>query len=613
MAYVVSHDERVPFGPQSALVFLHIPKCGGLTLLEVLKSNFASYWEFYAEHRWWRSIQDLNTAPRPLAITGHRIWGIHEPLSEDIAVFYYTMLRHPLAWLKSYYVYQNKRNQVVPHVSEFLISAPANRLVQWVGNNSLELAKERLAGMFHLYGLVEYYDLSAEVLTRTYGLSLNGAAMRNVTDSATLECPPSVIDYFLEKNAADLELYEWAKALFLQRHAPSPGHEQPAGSSLIQRTSDSDIEEPDIAVAQIKGEEYNEAIARILPQLPTGRRQVFDTLLDLYRLTGRSRELAELLPQAIERFPGLILQYLNKFHRYLDDETLTGLLQPELALAEQYVGTLPDSRVRVFLVEAALISVRRLWAAGALSEALQECYQVYKRFGDDVRVLRALCRLLLHTNTPAEALEALAYNPILLSDHSARPSLELLKADAYALLGQKTQTQAHLRSHQSASPDFHPILPVERLASVTSVISREDHVLLVGGEQIPLAHLLQAVATRAGYVDLLLPAHLCRSMPETKQAAHAFVLPDLYVHALDRSRLDSQLFARTYDVLIVGGSLDTVYRPRSQLVQAVHAQARYLYPREFVLDKEHHDQLLRLDESWRGEGSLPEQEAWETV
>ena len=602
MAHVVSHGEQTPFGPNSALVFLHIPKCGGTTLAEILKCNFQhNYWRFYTERNWWHSLQALQTAPCPMAISGHRIWGIHEPLREDLRVFYCTMLRHPLALRKSQYAYRGKRNRLVSSLAEFLINVPANGLLRWLGNSSLQLAKERLEGLFHCFGLVEYYDLSAVIFARTYGLSLEGAAMRNVTDSAALECPQSVVDYFLEKNAQDLELYEWAKALFIQRYNLDQQSEQhepsPQDAPLIVRTGESEVQEPKGVAEQLKVEDYDQAIVRLEDLLRTSqRRPYFDTLLDLYHQTRQQTKLAALLPRAIQRFPGYSSQYIAKFHRYLDDTTLETFLREEVALAEQFVSTLPDSRVRTFLIETTLMLVRRQWMAGALPEAVRQGWAAFERFSDDARVLNVLGWLLIYTNAPAQALEVLAYTPLLHSDQSTRHEFELLKAEAYAQLGQERQARTHLLRYQQTAPNFHHVLPLAQVVPMSAAVGQKASVLIVEGTSLLLTHVLQQLAPCGGKVDLLVPAYLHPYVSEVPGVERVFLLPYRHIPGVGQDHLDAQLFERRYDALIVVERLETFYTPRSRLLQQLHTQARYLYPHEFFTDEGYCDQLLHLVE-----------------
>jgi hypothetical protein len=78
----------------------------------------------------------------------------------------------------------------------------------------LERAKEALAGV-DLFGLQEHFDDFCDELADRYGLEVDESVRSNTTELA--EVPDGLADRIAEDNALDMELYEYACALYRER------------------------------------------------------------------------------------------------------------------------------------------------------------------------------------------------------------------------------------------------------------------------------------------------------------------------------------------------------------------------------------------------------------
>jgi hypothetical protein len=79
----------------------------------------------------------------------------------------------------------------------------------------LELAKEALTGL-DLFGLQDRFEDFCRELGDRYGLDVGEPLRSNITEAT--EVPDGLADRIAEDNALDVELYEYARALYRKRH-----------------------------------------------------------------------------------------------------------------------------------------------------------------------------------------------------------------------------------------------------------------------------------------------------------------------------------------------------------------------------------------------------------
>ena len=178
-------------------------------------------------------------ASRVRFFEAHCGWGVHERLPGEC--LYMTLLREPVRRALSVHAFL-QQDGVIPvgtPLEEFLRTEPADRV--WSVDNAqvrylageggmndtrpigsctramLETAKERLRSMF-MFGLVERYDESCAMLRGALGWRGGFSITSNVTTKAKkIETTPAQDALLREMNALDIELYDYAMALFAER------------------------------------------------------------------------------------------------------------------------------------------------------------------------------------------------------------------------------------------------------------------------------------------------------------------------------------------------------------------------------------------------------------
>lgn len=245
----------VAAGRRPALIFLHIPKCGGNSFLDFLKFNLPVEGAFdvnfglqYARRL--RELEQLDEAERLQLqfISGHLPWGIHEWLPQGGE--YVTLLRHPVDRIVSHYCFvkENPKHPLYATVTErrmtlaqYAVSGLSSELQDGQtrmlcgrasidslrGHDRLtradfELARSHLLGEDMHFGLVELYPESQQLIARELGWKAPPPpTRRNVTRQRT---PLAAVsrrewDMIAGANPFDMELYEVARREFVRRAA----------------------------------------------------------------------------------------------------------------------------------------------------------------------------------------------------------------------------------------------------------------------------------------------------------------------------------------------------------------------------------------------------------
>ena len=246
------------------IIFLHIPKTGGLTLRHFLLRQYRGGAAFDHYDEWMRPIdqqsrmnppaegqngrflEDFWSLPpdrqaRVRVCTGHFSFGIHEHLPAPNT--YITMLREPIDRTLSGYHY--RRTLRLPDLSlrEYVgdpggVPDPQTRRVaggEWARGSSdtrgmLDAAKENLSAHFDMVGITERWDETLLMLALKFGWprpyyhrynESHGRVTRDEVDEDLLEI-------LKERTQIDRELYLFARAEFedrLAREYPNIEHE----------------------------------------------------------------------------------------------------------------------------------------------------------------------------------------------------------------------------------------------------------------------------------------------------------------------------------------------------------------------------------------------------
>ncbi|HEX8474147.1 MAG TPA: sulfotransferase family 2 domain-containing protein [Pyrinomonadaceae bacterium] len=219
------------------LIYLHIPKTGGLTLRSIIERNFPS-----------DSIHHIDGSPgskerfielpeatrrRINVLRGHMPFGLHAHLYGRAD--YLTMLRHPVERIISlyYYILATPNNNFHAEVAgrrmsladfvESRISQAKNhqtRMISGLENRfddaALEVAKANLRTHFTAVGLNEKFDESLILFKRLLGWNNIFYVKRNVTKKRPRlrDVPDATVKLIEKQNALDTELYEFAAQRF---------------------------------------------------------------------------------------------------------------------------------------------------------------------------------------------------------------------------------------------------------------------------------------------------------------------------------------------------------------------------------------------------------------
>lgn len=240
---------------EPATIFLHIPKCGGNSLLDFLRPCVAPGAEFdvsqgldYAQRL--RELQELSVEDRAALrfVHGHLPWGVHRWLPQPAV--YVTLLRHPVDRLVSHhaFVLENPRHplhatvhggrlSLVDYVRSGLSGELENGQTRLlcgraeldslrghgpVTREHFEEARAHLLGEQTHFGLVELYDASQQIIARGQGWPAPAPASRK---NATQRRPPldSISrrqwQAIVARNEFDMELYETAVRELARRAA----------------------------------------------------------------------------------------------------------------------------------------------------------------------------------------------------------------------------------------------------------------------------------------------------------------------------------------------------------------------------------------------------------
>jgi Galactose-3-O-sulfotransferase len=227
------------------LIFLHLPKVGGMTLDQILERRYPRQQIYSFDGRQPRlaleRFQALPEAERARfrLIRGHLAFGLHNALPNPST--YITFLRNPVERAISQFYYAKSRpehylyarlhkegtslyeyaaQRMTPEISNQQTSALAGLETQtWeieTTRTSLEAAKKHLQTHFRVVGVTEQFDTGLLLLQRAFGWTMPVYLREN----ATAEKPPAAqIDpraraLIAELNALDIELYAFARELF---------------------------------------------------------------------------------------------------------------------------------------------------------------------------------------------------------------------------------------------------------------------------------------------------------------------------------------------------------------------------------------------------------------
>jgi hypothetical protein len=231
------------------IIFLHLPKTGGVTLRTTLKWKYApDMLTFETLTKPAESLGEVPLSERRNArvLTGHLHYGVHDYIPQRCE--YITLLREPIARVISYYYYilghpKHWRhaelvrsgmtlNEFVRTSAERGIENDQTRMLSGrgageldagsLGREALDEAKRNLE-RFLVVGLTERFDESFILIRRALGWKLPLYVTANVS-ARPKPASEAAVKLIRQRNQLDLELYEFARELFsvaVEREAES--------------------------------------------------------------------------------------------------------------------------------------------------------------------------------------------------------------------------------------------------------------------------------------------------------------------------------------------------------------------------------------------------------
>ena len=233
-------------GQNETLIFLHIPKVGGMTLYKILERQYSRAQTLTFDGSDSQRMRFKRFPPaqrmRYRLIRGHLYFGLHRLIPG--ASVYVTFLRNPVERVHSFYHYALSKpdhylydilkteclDPKAPVIQEMTLELcnEQTRLLagdEWedpqrpVTRAALKRAQANLRTHFRVVGLTEAFDASVLLLHQAFGWQVPFYGKENVTknkpDSTFLDAETRRL--IEETNSFDLELYEYARELFKEK------------------------------------------------------------------------------------------------------------------------------------------------------------------------------------------------------------------------------------------------------------------------------------------------------------------------------------------------------------------------------------------------------------
>ena len=231
------------------LVFLHVPKAGGNSMLDFLLPNFSEEVRFdvnqglnYVERLKELSNLDDSTKRSLELVYGHLPYGVHQWLPQECQ--YFTVLRDPVDRVASHYYYVKEQPThplfeavvgsgmtLAEYATSDLSGELSNGMTRLIcgreqadsirghaacRDSDLNEAIEHLDRHFAVVGLLEKLPQTYQVLSKEFGWPRREVVRKNKTRQRK---PLEKLDRksreaIVQSNEMDLELYRWAKVRF---------------------------------------------------------------------------------------------------------------------------------------------------------------------------------------------------------------------------------------------------------------------------------------------------------------------------------------------------------------------------------------------------------------
>ena len=234
-------------GPESAVIFLHIPKTAGSTLHQIIRRQYPARHIYHigSQADSLARFQGLPVAKRAQieVLMGHFEMGIDRYLPQPTT--YFTMLRQPVARAISYFAHIRRDKNHYCHElvttgkmslaafvdsgADVMMDNGQTRLLAGVRNsvpygecgpNELQAAKRNLEDRFAFAGLTEKFDRALLLMSHFFGWRNLYYQRRNVSAQQEKRRPNrETLAQIRAANSLDMDLYQWAESRLTQQLA----------------------------------------------------------------------------------------------------------------------------------------------------------------------------------------------------------------------------------------------------------------------------------------------------------------------------------------------------------------------------------------------------------
>jgi len=224
------------------LIFLHIPKTAGLTLLNIIQRQYdtSSIHFHVGDPKYVHKFKEIPESQRSdiKVLPGHLPFGMHKYLPQPSV--YVTLLRDPIERVISqYYSVRSRREHAMyseanrKSLKELLLSGLYQRLDNFQTRmlagipgmqceygactpEIFDTAKKNLSDSFSVVGLTERFDETLVLLKRVFGWKNLLYTKKNVTEKrpSKEDISNDTLQAILKYNELDIELYKYAEELF---------------------------------------------------------------------------------------------------------------------------------------------------------------------------------------------------------------------------------------------------------------------------------------------------------------------------------------------------------------------------------------------------------------
>lgn len=247
---IISSGLKARPAPPETVLFLHIPKCAGTTLVdEIIRREFSPHELLLFYNGGTRDLlAQLQSMPEEelraiYCLAGHFAFGVHVHLPQPST--YITLLRDPFQRIRSHYHFIQRRDDhplhakviagkislidYVEKLGNLEMDNGQTRLLAGIGYSApfgkctpemLQRAKDNLRQHFCITGVTERFDEFLQVAHARLGWQIASYRRRNVDHPSrqTIDFTPEERETILHFNTLDIELYQFASQLFEEQY-----------------------------------------------------------------------------------------------------------------------------------------------------------------------------------------------------------------------------------------------------------------------------------------------------------------------------------------------------------------------------------------------------------